>query len=193
MTDYTAHITELGVELHHKGRLIYVYKGTPTGNHELNERGRIIGLLAERIVKLEAELEDHAGLLTAAVEAVNEAAPADWQGPPMPGDAPPPFIRWQAKRIAELEADNASEGRWAEQYFRERQEAYRLLCAALRENPQWHTDASTEAERLLDELDDPAVIDVPGKGKVLVQTDDDEAERVRRELDRRVKEAEEEE
>ena len=153
----------------------------------------------KRIAELEAELEDHAGLLTAAVEAVNEAAPADWQGPPMPGDAPPPFIRWQAKRIAELEADNASEGRWAEQYFRERQEAYRLLCAALRENPQWHTDASTEAERLLDaageddEPDEPRTINVPGKGKMLVQTDDDEAERVRRELDRRVKEAEEEE
>ena len=46
----------------------------------------------------------------------------------------------------------------------------RLLRAALKENPTWHSDAAVEAERVLDaagkgdEPDEPRTIDVPGKG-----------------------------
>ena len=64
------------------------------------------------------------------------------------------------------------------------------LRAALQENPGWYSQAAKKAVRLMDEPDDPAVIDIPGKGRVRIQTDDTEAERVRRELDRRVEQAE---
>lgn len=150
----------------------------------------------KRIAELEAEV----------ARLRNEAA--EWQWMAQDKDS---FHRQDRQRIAELEAElatlKARHSGTKEQLIavaNERDEGRlhiadleRLLRAALAENPTWHTDASTEAERLLDaagesdEPDEPAVIDVPGKGKVLVQTDDDEAERVRRELDRRVKEAEE--